>query len=85
MSPFPTFVLLVKKKDGSWTFCVDYRALNMVIIVKDCFLIPIVDELIYELGGAHWFLKLDLLQGYHQILMREEDVSKTTFQTHHDH
>ncbi|KAD7117060.1 hypothetical protein E3N88_04328 [Mikania micrantha] len=84
ISPWGAPLLFVKKKDGSFRMCIDYRELNKVT-VKNKYPLPRIDDLFDQLQGASWFSKIDLRSGYHQIKVREEDVPKTAFRTRYGH
>ncbi len=79
-SPWASPVLLVKKKDGTIRFCVDYRKLNLVTI-KDVYPLPRIDDSLAVLSSGRFFSTLDLISGYHQIPMAEESKDKTAFIT----
>ena len=83
-SPWGTLVLFVKKADGSLQLCIDYRGLNKVTI-KNKYLLPRIDDLFDQLAGAAVFSKVNLCSGYHQLKVRDEDISKTVFRTRYGH
>ncbi|KAG7559449.1 Integrase catalytic core [Arabidopsis thaliana x Arabidopsis arenosa] len=83
-SPWGAPVLFVKKKDGSFRLCIDYRRLNRGT-VKNKYPLPRIDELLDLLRGATWFSKIDLASVYHQIPIDEAVVRKTAFWTRYGH
>ncbi|GJT52696.1 putative reverse transcriptase domain-containing protein [Tanacetum coccineum] len=83
-SPWGAPVLFVKKKDGSFRMCIDYRELNK-LTVKNRYPLPKIDELFDQLQGSSVYLKVDLRSGYHQLRVRDEDIPKTAFRTRYGH
>ncbi|GKD53754.1 putative reverse transcriptase domain-containing protein, partial [Tanacetum coccineum] len=83
-SPWGAPVLFVKKKDGSFRMCIDYRELNK-LTVKNRYPLPRIDDLFDQLQGSNIYSKIDLRSGYHQLRVREQDIPKTAFRTRYGH
>lgn len=79
-SPYASPILLVKKKDNSDRMCVDYRELNSNTRAEH-YPLPLIDEQVDQLSGAHYFSSLDMAAGFHQILLHPDSVEKTAFVT----
>ncbi|GKE56677.1 putative reverse transcriptase domain-containing protein, partial [Tanacetum coccineum] len=84
LEPFEFAVLFVKKKDGSFRICIDYRELNK-LTVKNRYPLPRIDDLFEQLQGSQFFSKIDLRTGYHQLRVHEDDILKTAFRTRYGH
>ncbi|GKC25930.1 putative reverse transcriptase domain-containing protein [Tanacetum coccineum] len=83
-SPWGAPVLFVKKKDGSFRMCIDYRELNK-LTVKNRYPLPRIDDLFDQLQGSQFFSKIDLRSRYHQLRVHEDDIPKTAFRTRYGH
>jgi hypothetical protein len=83
-SPYASPILLVKKKDGNYRMCVDYRELNSHTI-KDRYPLPLIDDQLDRLGKGKCFTSLDLASGFHQIPISDESIEKTGFITPDGH
>ncbi|GKC82220.1 putative reverse transcriptase domain-containing protein [Tanacetum coccineum] len=83
-SPWGAPILFVKKKDGSFRMCIDYRELNK-LTVKNRYPLPRIDDLFNQLQRSSIYSKIDLRSGYHQLRVREEDIPKTAFRTRYGH
>ncbi|GJV31507.1 putative reverse transcriptase domain-containing protein [Tanacetum coccineum] len=83
-SPWGAPVLFVKKKDRSFRMCIDYRELNK-LTVKNRYPLPRIDDLFDQLQGSSVYSKIDLRPGYHQLIVREEDIPKMAFRTRYGH
>ncbi|GJT90040.1 putative reverse transcriptase domain-containing protein [Tanacetum coccineum] len=83
-SPWGAPVLFVKKKDGSFRMCIDYRELNK-LTVKNRYPLPRIDDLFDQLQGSSVYSKFDLRLGYHQLRVRKEDIPETAFRTRYGH
>nr|GEV38962.1 putative reverse transcriptase domain-containing protein [Tanacetum cinerariifolium] len=83
-SPWGAPVLFVKKKDGSFRMCIDYRGLNKLTIMNR-YLLPRIDDLFDQLQGLSVYSKIDLRSGYHQLRVKDEDIPKTAFRTRYEH
>lgn len=77
-SPWISPAILVRKKDGTIRFCVDFRKLN-VIIIKDSYPLSRIDDILDQLTGNSWFSTLDLKNDYWQLKVRPENKEKTPF------
>eukprot|EP00731_Ephydatia_muelleri_P024410 Em0016g681a len=83
-SPWSSPIIMVRKKDGSWRFCIDFRKLNSVTH-KDAYPLPRIDETLESLAGSTIFSTLDLASGYWQVELEENDKEKTAFSTMEGH
>ncbi|GKC17039.1 putative reverse transcriptase domain-containing protein [Tanacetum coccineum] len=83
-SPWGAPVLFVKKKDGSFRMCIDYRELNK-LTVKNRYSLPRIDDVFDQLQGSIIYSKIDLQSSYHQLRVRKEDILKTAFKTRYGH
>ena len=83
-SPWSSPVVLVKKKDKTMRFCIDYRRLN-AITIKDAFPLPRIDEIFDQLADAMYYTKFDFKSGYFQVPLSKEDRAKTAFSTRDNH